>query len=250
MDNMADNTYTAEAIAPDNTEADAAIQDTGAAAGEADTAGNGQQQQQQPAGQDQRQEEEIDVTRTRAFAQRLKERTDTTIGAVGLINPYTGQPVRNERDLRAFRRMQMAEADGRDVDSAAGESELLEQLGEYKLREQEAAILADPDLAPFYDEYRDDVQMICNMARLDGRDVDMDLALRTVMAQHMGDIRKRDAERIRQDTIRHYDAQAKASPGSISGSETPPHINFATMPKEEFEKWQQRALRGELKSST
>jgi len=242
MGNMADNAFTAEndIISPDDMGADTAEEEAGAAAGDGTTGS------EQSAEQEQKQEENADVTRTRAFAQRLRERTDTTIASVGLINPYNGQPINNERDLRAYRRMQMAESNGEDPNSAAGESELLERLNEYELREQEASILADPELAPFYEEYRDDVQMICNMARLDNKDIDMGLALRTVMAQHMDDIRKRDAERIRNETIKSYNARSRATPGALGGSDISPVMDYSKMSDADFDNVLQKALRGEL----
>lgn len=243
IDNMADNAYTAEAAAAEDTGAADAVEEAGAAAGEGTTeAAEGQETAAQ--------EHEQDITRTQAFAQRLKERTDREIAAAGITNIYTGERIRNAADLRAFRRMQDAEAAGRDPESAAGEAALLEQLGEYKLREQEAAILADPDLSEYYDEYRDDVLAIAESARSSGSDVDLKLALRIVMAHNYEDIRRRDAERVRNETIKNYNARSKATPGAIGGSEAPPPIDFTTMPKAEFEKWQQRAIRGELKSGT
>ena len=244
MDNItADN---ATLSAPEETSASIA-EDTGVAAGDRTTEENNTAAEQENVNA---QNGSNDVTRTQAFAQRLKERTNREIAAAGIVNPYTGDTIRNAADLRALRRMQDAEAAGRDPSSAAGEAELLDRLNEYELREQETAIMANPVLAPYYEEFRDEAQLICSMAHTEGRDIDLDLALRTVMAQHMEDIQKREAERVRQETIRHYNAQSNATPGSIGGSETPPPIDFTTMSKAEFEKWQQKALRGELKSGT
>ena len=230
IDNMADNAYTAEAVAAEDTGAVDAVEDAGAAAGESTTeAAEGQETAAQ--------EHEQDITRTQAFAQRLKERTDREIAAAGITNIYTGERIRNAADLRAFRRMQDAEAAGRDPESIAGEAALLEQLGEYKLREQEAAILADPDLSEYYDEYRDDVLAIAESARSSGSDVDLKLALRIVMAHNYEDIRRRDAERVREEVTKNYDAKRKASPGSVGGGGTSLAPDFTRMSDEDFEKY-------------
>lgn len=237
MDNMADNAFAAtEEIAEGMTE------ETGAAAGDGTT---GSEQPAEQNTHDTQTESNEDITKTRAFAQRLRERTDKEIAAAGLVNPYTGEAVRNAADLRALRRMQEAESNGGDPEYAAEKAALVEQLGEYRIREQESMILSDPALAPYYEEYRDDVLAIAQGVSASGNDVDLGLALRIIMAQNYDEIRKRDAERIRQETIRHYNAQSKASPGSIGGSETPSaDIDFSRMSDEEFEKYKESIKQG------
>ena len=228
MDNMADNAY-ASIGTPEETAPDTSAEDTGVAAGNVSDSA----ESSAPA----KESSEPDVTRTQAFAKRLNERTDSVIASAGLINPYNGKRVMNAADLRALQRMQEAEANGRDPETAAGEAELMERLADYQFRDQERAILDDPELAPYYDEYRDDVLAIADGARANGSDVDLNLALRIVMAQNFGDIRRREAERIRQEVTKNYDAKTKASPGSVSGGTAATAPDFANMSAEDFEKY-------------
>ena len=242
MENMAANAFAAPADVPENVGAVAVAEDAGAAAGENTNSADAQSSEPaQPSATP-----EQDVTRTQAFAQRLRERTDATIASVGLRNPYTGELVSTPADMRTLKRMMEAEVNGMDPQAIANESALLDRLGEYQLREQENEITSNPEMAEYYNDYRDEVMAIAEGARADGRDVDLGLALRIVMAQHFDEIRARDAERVRQETIKHYNAQSKASPGSIGGSETPTPIDYSSMSKSDFDAVLQKALRGEL----
>ena len=229
MDNMAANT-SVDVSTPDSIGPDITSEDAGAAAGAStnDVAASETVAQET---------KERDVTRTQAFSKRLKEYSDSNISAIGMTNPYNGQPIRNLTDLRVLGRMQREEARGRDPEEAAAEAALLERIGEYELREQENAITSNPDLAEYYDEYRDDVLAIAEAARASGNEVDLELALRVVMAQNYDDIRKRDAERIRQEITKNYDGKVKASPGSIGGSASTSAPDFAHMSDADFERY-------------
>lgn len=194
------------------------------------------------------QAQEEDVTRTQAFARRLREQTDSQIASAGIYNPITGQPVRTADELRAYSAMMRAEQDGRDPQQAAAEYDMRRRLSEYEDREQESAITANPLLSQYYDEYKDDARAIVEMARADGRTVSLSDALKAVMMQNWESVQQREAERIRQDTIKHYDARAKASPGPVSSAGTPPNKDYSSMSDADFDKLLSRALRGELMS--
>lgn len=233
MENMAAN---AEVVQSVQDSVDITTPETGAAAGDETSAAPSAPQHE-------------DVTQTQAFSHRLTESVDREIAGLGLTNEFNGQPIRTKADLRAWNRMREAEAAGRDPESAATEAGLRDELSAYRMREQEAEIKADPDLAPYYDEFRDDILEVCEMAQADGREVNLAAATRAVMSQNMGTILQRTRDAARQETIKNYDSKSKASPGSIGGSETSPPLDYASMSDEQFEDVMRQAVRGELMRS-
>lgn len=236
---MADNA--AEEYVPDDYAEDTYDADTGDAAGAEDA---------EPAAQ---QDAPQDVSQTQAFSRRLRETqaayADAQVAAAGLTNPFTGQPIRTTAELAAYSTMQRAEAEGRDPEAAATEADLRQRLSRYEDAEQEQEITADPMLSRYYADYRDDVAQIVAAARADGKSISKADALKAILMSNWSQIQQREADRVREETTRKYNAQAQASPGSIGGGETQPPLDFASMSDEDFEKVYLRATRGELKKS-
>ena len=193
-----------------------------------------------------------EVTQTQAFSRRLNEmlpqRVDGEIASVGLVNPFTGKPITSRRELAAYKHMVEADGQGLDPNTAAELADARTQLADYQQREQEAALLGDSQLAPLYEEYRDDVLAIVQMAREDGRDITLDAALRAVMAQNYDTILSRETERIRNETIEQYRKQTLSSPGAVGGAPTGDKVDYASMSSTDFAAMVERAKRGELKS--
>lgn len=194
-----------------------------------------------------------DVTRTQAFSRRLNEmsarNTDAEIKKLGMFNPYNNSPIESLAQLRDYRAMQEADERGLDPQSTAELNGLRSQLAEYRLREQEAAIKADPNLAGIYEDYRDEVVAFAEYAASEGRELDLDAALRVVMSQNYDAIRAKDAERVRNEALAGINANRAASPGSIGGAPAGDTANYRDMSDAEFDRLLVAAKRGELRKS-
>lgn len=188
-----------------------------------------------------------DVTQTQSFARRLKEEVDRSIGGMGLTNHFTGQAIMTKADLAAYKRMQEAEAEGLDPESAAEAGALREELAGYRAKEQEAAIMGNPAYAPLYTEYRDTVHALIAEAAADGQDISLETALKAVIAENWDDISARQSERIRQEATKNFTNTALASPGAAGGAATGRTSSYATMSDADFDAALARAKRGELK---
>ena len=226
-----------------NTVVDTAPEAT--AAPESQTVGSAAAPSDQSAGQD--------VTRTQAFSRRLNEmsarNTDAEIKKLGMFNPYNNSPIESLEQLRQYRAMQDADERGLDPQSTAELNSLRSQLAGYQLREQEAAIKADPNLSGIYDEYRDEVMAFAEYAAAEGRPIDLDAALRVVMSQNYDAIRARDAERARNEALAGINANRAASPGAVGGSPAGNSAGYADMSDADFERVLAAAKRGELRKS-
>lgn len=192
-----------------------------------------------------------EVTETQAFARRLAEKSrveaDRQIAAVGLVNTYTGEPIMNSRDLQAFKRMSDADAAGEDPRHAAEIADMQSRIADYELRDQEAAIMANPALSPWYEEYREDIASILDMARAGGSQLSVEAALRAVMAQNMDAIMERQAASAREEVTKQFQAQAAASPGALGGSAVDNVVDVANMTDAQFEAYKNKVKRGEIK---
>lgn len=166
-----------------------------------------------------------------------------------MFNPYTNSPIESLEQLRQFRAMQDADERGLDPQSTAELNDLRSQLADYQLREQEAAIRADPNLGGIYDEYRDDVIALVQHAAAEGGQIDLDTALRVVMSQNYDAIRARDAEKARNEALAGINANRAASPGAVGGAPAGGNAGYASMSDADFDRVLAAAKRGELRKS-
>lgn len=190
---------------------------------------------------------EQDVTRTQAFSQRLNQmsaqRTDAAIKALGMVNHYDNSPIETIDQLQAYNAMRQADEAGDDPRSAAAmvnlQSQLSQQnaqLAEYRLREQEAAITADPVLSQLYNEYRDEAIDYLELLVQNGGEANLGTALNMALTEHLGDIRAREYERGKSEALASINANRAASPGSVGGVPAGGRMDWSTMSDEEFEK--------------
>lgn len=210
--------------------------------------------------QTEEQTEHEDVSRTKAFSQRLNtareqwerersSRDSQAIRALGLQNPYTGEPVETLDSLIELQRMQEFDAQGQDPQTALRMQQMSSQLAEYQLREQDSALAADPAWGSIYEQYRDRVMEIAEVCRQNGEECDLRLALQAVA----GD----DLPQLIADAVQNAQAQAQsqrmsnasASPGRLGGAPVGDSVSYATMSDAEFEQAVKRAMRGELSAN-
>jgi hypothetical protein len=201
-----------------------------------------------------------DITQTQAFSKRLNQmsaqKTDAAIKELRMINPYTNSPIESLDQLRAFNAMQQADEQGRDPHGAAELIDLQAQLSnqsaelaEYRMREQIATIKSNADLGEIYEEYKDEINELMAHIIEDGEEPDLESALNVVAAQHIGDIRRREAEKAKAEAMASIAANRAASPGSLAGIPAGGPVNYKDMSDAEFDKVLNAALRGELRKS-
>lgn len=196
---------------------------------------------------------ERDITTTQSFSRRLNEmtarNTDAAIKALGMTNPYTNSPIETLSQMQEYRAMQRADEDGSDVQTAAELSRLRSQIAGYQMREEEAAIKADPNLAAVYEDYHDDVTALMEYAAAEGNALDLRSALQVVMSQNYDAIRAKDMERARAEAMAGMKANAAASPGSVGGAPAGGSVNYADMSKTDFQRLVESVKRGEHRKS-
>lgn len=201
-----------------------------------------------------------DVSQTKAFSERLNamsaQRTDAAIASLGMTNHFTGKPISTLAEMQDYRAMQAADEAGGDPESAAELSRLRAQVAEFQqrerdagLRDQEAAIRANPALSEVYDEYHDDVMQLMEASASNGQEIDLDSALRVIMSAHYDDIRAKDIERAKTEALASVRAAAAASPGSIGGGGANEPVDWLNMSSEEFKRHVEIAKRGDYRKS-
>ena len=197
-----------------------------------------------------------DVTQTQAFSRRLnemsakrsREAVDSFAASLRQTNPYTGKPITTAQEMRDYYAMRDAEEQGKDPETAVQLSTLRNRLAEYESREAEAKLRDDPELGEYYEEYQDELAELLEACRNDGRsDIAPEAALRALIAHNIGTIKQRDADRVKQETLSRINANAAASPGSVSGEVAGNVADYGSMSDDDFEKVVQKAMRGELK---
>lgn len=188
-----------------------------------------------------------DITQTQAFSKRLNQmsaqKTDAAIKELRMINPYTNSPIESLDQLRAFNAMQQADEQGRDPHGAAELIDLQAQLSnqsaelaEYRMREQIATIKSNADLGEIYEEYKDEINELMTHIIEDGEEPDLESALNVVAAQHIGDIRRREAEKAKAEAMASIAANRAASPGSLAGTPAGDAVDWNTMSRADFAK--------------
>jgi len=234
---MADNAGVAEQTAPESAESTAAPEDSNATV------------QTEPTAQTE------DITQTQAFSRRLnemstkraREAVDAFVASLGQTNPYTGRAITTEQEMRDYHAMREADELGKDPETAVRIRSLEGELAGYRQREEETALRSHPELGEFYDEFHDEVAELVGFAASQGRTISQEEALRTIMAYNFDTIRKREAEKARQETLRQMNANSSASPGSVGGAPVETQPEYSRMSDAEFEKAIEAAKRGALR---
>ncbi len=226
--------------------------DTGASdAGEDYAASN-----ENPGGEDLSEREELpaetSVTRTRAFSQRLNEMTrremDRFISQMGWVNSFTGEPIRSRADYDRYAEMHQAGERGQDPVLTAQVSELKNQLMDYTMREQDMSLREDPENSEAYGELRGEVLEVLDYCKKQGiAGVDLKSAYQSVLAHNFGKIKEKLTQTIEQETLRKVSNNRASSPGALGLSADNRPLSFTDMSDEEFERYEKKALRGELR---
>ncbi len=195
-------------------------------------------------------EKKIEQARKEAYEQGLKQgKVDSYIGRQ---NPYTGKQINDKYDVQEY--LEMYELDSKGEDPIDGYRELQKQ----KARDEaERKIKADEEAKQkqwYEDDTKDFVEKY-STEKLQELTKDEDFNLfangkvgKVPLAQIYGDYQKLIGkyEKKSVETAKQIVANNSTTPGGIEETEVQ-ELNWASMPKEQFEKYLEKAKNGELK---
>ena len=195
-------------------------------------------------------EKKIEQARKEAYEQGLKQgKVDSYIGRQ---NPYTGKEIKDKYDVQEY--LEMYELDSKGQDPIDGYRELQKQ----KARDEaERKIKADEEAKQkqwYEDDTKDFVEKY-SAEKLQELTKDEDFNLfasgkvgKVPLAQIYGDYQKLIGkyEKKSVETAKQIVANNSTTPGGIEETEVQ-ELNWASMPKEQFDKYLEKAKNGELK---
>ena len=172
------------------------------------------------------------------------------LDAVGKINPYTNEEIKDEHDFQEFLTMREIERNGGDP--IEDYRSTLKSKERERTQKENTANARRAELEAFGEKYPDvDIDKLLGDQRF-FRFAGKRLGNETLtdvyedFVQFDTDFQARvdaKAETKAHNTL----AKAKASPGSLSGSGEPTRLSYEDMSEEEFDKVLNRVLRGEQK---
>lgn len=190
------------------------------------------------------------VDKTKEFSRRLNEmsakRLNDFVASMGWTNTYTGNPIKTEAEYRDFMEMHNAAQRGADPVMTAKVNNLERNLMGYKLKEQDAELMNDPDRGEIYKACREEVLGLVDYCKsAQGINIDVNTAFSTVLSkklpQIMADIRAAEQKA----TVKKVAATTKASVGALGEARETPKKDINSMSDDEFENLLQRVKRGE-----
>lgn len=193
-----------------------------------------------------------DVTKTKAFSERLKKMSakavDDFVREQGWVNDITGETISDRAGYAKYQKMRTAQSEGKDPALSAQVDEMRGELARYRLQEQDAQLQSDPEVREIYTELRGEVMDLVDYCRGEGKDVSVRDAFQAVLAKNQSKIIKNIKQKAEAAAAAKYNAAAKASPGKLSGGDTPASVDYATMSDADFEAVLAKAKKGELRA--
>jgi hypothetical protein len=166
---------------------------------------------------------------TKAFSERLNDMTrravDEFIAGLGLVDRTTGEPVATREQFDA-----MTEEEKTAL--TAQLDELRRSVGQMRLQEQDATLLADPVRGDAYRAVRDKVLALAT------EDVSLDVeeAFSEVLCRECSQIFREIEKQAQDRAVRSMTETAHAAVGKLGGGDVPVRLHYATMPDEDFER--------------
>lgn len=192
-----------------------------------------------------------DISKTKAFSERLNKMSDRKvndfISKMGWTNTYTNEPIRTKEEYDEFMSMHEAQEKGSDPILSAKVRSLENKIDQYAIKEQDQALLDDPEMGFLYKRYREDVMNLVEAIKKTGSTrVDLKAAFSTVLTNgKLKEIIESEKKKATDETTKKIQANASASVGALSSESSNGKIDFSAMSSAEFDKYVQRALRGE-----
>ena len=203
--------------------------------------------------QDARKQEE-----TRAFSKRLnaaKERWKSEYDGelfetLGLTDPWqAGKPITSREELRELAQKLKQQESGGMMTDAAELERMRSELGAYRDKEQDAALLNDPVKGPFYKQMRDEAMEVVQFARAQGQQLDLESAFDALLIMNLERLLRDTRAQAEQETLTRLTENSQATPSALGGAPVENKLNYDAMSDAEFSRIVQMALNGELKRS-
>jgi len=196
----------------------------------------------------------------RAFAQRLNHAKEQWadefqkqfFAEMGLLDPENGNPISDKASLQRTLLAMLAEQEEMQQRDAAQQMKiacLQELVTDLQDRQDADAMQKDPVYGAYFAEYGAESQRLADFARERGTPISLEAAFHTVLMKHLGDLVHSERERSKQEAMRTWQENRKASPAALGGASAERVVNYWQMPDSEFERVIQRALNGELKKN-
>ena len=190
------------------------------------------------------------VDKTKEFSRRLNEvsakRLNDFVASMGWTNTYTGKPITTEAEYKDFMEMHEAAQRGADPVMTAKVNNLERNLMGYKLKEQDMALMNDPDRAEIYKACREEVLGLVDYCKTQqGVNIDVNTAFSTVLSKKLPQIMADIKAAEQKATVKKVAATTKASVGALGEARETPKKDVNSMSDDEFENLLLRVKRGE-----
>ena len=187
----------------------------------------------------QRREREAKQREEAAYYKGLKE-------ALGDTNPYTGEKMTDDEDLKEYLIMREAEKAG--LDPVNDFSKYQKQKAREKSKLESEKFNVEKDIQDFTEKYPEvDLQELIKDKEFSdfAEDLAQKIPMATIYKKYMA-IKNSVDSKAKHEAENLYKKKI-ASPGSLSSGSGTSAPNFAEMSDAEFDKYYEKALRGELK---
>ena len=194
--------------------------------------------------------DEYKISKTKAFSDRLnkmsQKRVDDMIAKFGWNNPYTGQPIKTQSQLDEYNQMKEAAERGKDPLAASEINNLKRRISSYEKREQDFALMNNPDTKNIYKEIRNDVIGLVEYCEANGiSNVDINAAYSTILSRNFKQIMEKVQKNTEKQTINKISSTNNAAVGSLGDSADNTAKSIDEMSSEEFSRLKAKVLRGE-----
>jgi hypothetical protein len=190
-----------------------------------------------------------DVDKTKEFSRRLNEmstkKVNDFVSSMGWVNTYTNEPIKTAEEYQSFIEMHNAAQRGVDPVMAAKVNALERNLMGYKLKEQDIALMNDPERGDIYKACREDVLGLVDYGKAQGVNIDVNTAFSTVLSKKLPQIMADVKSAEQKATVKKVAATSKASVGALGEAKETPKMDINSMSDAEFEKLIERVKRGE-----
>ena len=190
-----------------------------------------------------------DVDKTKEFSRRLNEmstkRLNDFVKSMGWVSTYTNEPIATAEQYQAFVEMHNAAQRGADPVITAKVNALERNLMGYRLKEQDAALMNDPERGEIYKACREDVLGLVDFGKTQGVSIDVNTAFSTVLSKKLPEIMAGIKSAEQKATVKKVAATSKASVGALGEAKETPKKDINSMSDEEFERMLERVKRGE-----
>lgn len=191
-----------------------------------------------------------EITKTQAFSMRLNEMTqrnvDKFVETLGWVNPYNNEPIKTQDQYNQYLQMQEANKNGQDPIAAQKIASLENRLLSYAVKEQDAALLADPIKGEIYKELRPEVFNLLEYCKSQNiPNVDINGAFSSLLANNFDKVLEKIQRKTESSTVKKIASNKKAGVGALGDGSFENNSSVSNMSDAEFEKLVQRVLKGE-----